>query len=148
MNRPFILETDASDRGIGAILKQDENIVRIFSGKFNKSEEHYSVVEKETLAIVKTVLHYKNMIFNSKIIVRTDNRDLIHIGQLTKRIERWKVILEEFDLDIQYLKGIHNKFADTFSRLCKLDTLIILKPTLETDIKTLQSKHQSTKLYA
>ncbi|KAG0419853.1 Retrovirus-related Pol polyprotein from transposon gypsy [Dictyocoela roeselum] len=75
---PFILETDASDRGMGAILKQNEKIVGIYSYKFNKSEENYSVVEKETFAIVKVLHHFKNIIFNSRVTVKTDNRDLIH----------------------------------------------------------------------
>ncbi|KAG0439306.1 Transposon Tf2-9 polyprotein [Dictyocoela muelleri] len=148
MNKPFILESDASDRGIGAVLKQENTIVGLYSAKFNKSEENYSVVEKETLAIVKAVLHFKTIIFNSKIIVKTDNWDLLSIGPLTKRMERWKVILEEFDINIEYLKGANNKFADTFSRLCVLDEpkQIIYNPV--SDIKKLQEKHQSTMIYA
>ncbi|KAG0416667.1 Retrovirus-related Pol polyprotein from transposon opus, partial [Dictyocoela roeselum] len=48
VSKPFVLGSDASDRGIGSILKQENNIVDVFSAKFNKTEENYSVVEKET----------------------------------------------------------------------------------------------------
>lgn len=67
VRKDFILETDASDRGFGAILKQDNKILGFFSSKFNKTEENYSIVEKETLAIVKSILHFKNLIFNRKV---------------------------------------------------------------------------------
>ncbi|KAG0422027.1 Transposon Tf2-9 polyprotein, partial [Dictyocoela muelleri] len=82
ISKPFVLESDGSERGMGSILKQENQIVGIYSAKFNQTEENYSVVEKETLAILKSLLHFKNIIFNSKIIVKTDNRDLIHIGPI------------------------------------------------------------------
>lgn len=44
IKRPFTIETDASEHAMGAILKQDNHIVGIYSYKFNKSEENYTVV--------------------------------------------------------------------------------------------------------
>ncbi|KAG0420474.1 Transposon Tf2-6 polyprotein [Dictyocoela roeselum] len=117
ISKPFELESDASDRGMGSILRQENKIVGIFSAKFNKTEENYSVVEKETWAIVKSLLHFKNIIFNSRIIVKTDNKDLMHIGSMSKRLERWKIILEEFQIEMQYIEGKHNSTADTLSRI-------------------------------
>ncbi|KAG0438123.1 Retrovirus-related Pol polyprotein from transposon 17.6 [Dictyocoela muelleri] len=116
-NKPFELETDASDRGLGAILKQEHNMVGIYSVKFNQSELNYSIVEKEMLAIAKSLLHFKNIIFNSKVIVKTDNRDIIHLGPLSKRVERWKAIFEEFQIEMKYIQGKNNYSADTLSRI-------------------------------
>ncbi|KAG0437950.1 hypothetical protein DMUE_3393 [Dictyocoela muelleri] len=88
------------------------------------------------------------MIFNSKIIVKTDNRDLIHVGNLTKRIERLKVILEEFDIDIQYLKETSNKTADAFSRLYSFSTDDYSKYAPLSDIQKWQYNNKSTMIYS
>ncbi|KAG0435920.1 Transposon Tf2-6 polyprotein, partial [Dictyocoela muelleri] len=117
IKKPFTIETDASERAMGAILKQNNNIVGIYSYKFNKSEEKYTVVEKETFAIAKALIHFKNIIFNSKVIVKTDNKDLITTGPLTKRTERWKSILQEFNITLEHIKGKNNKYADAISRI-------------------------------
>ncbi|KAG0439688.1 Retrovirus-related Pol polyprotein from transposon [Dictyocoela muelleri] len=117
ISKPYVLESDASERAMESILKQENQIVRIYRTKFNKTEENYSVVEKENLAIVKSLLHFKNIIFNSKIIVKTDNKDLIHIGPISKRLERRKLNFEEYQNEIEYIMGKESASADTLFRL-------------------------------
>ncbi|KAG0441110.1 Retrovirus-related Pol polyprotein from transposon [Dictyocoela muelleri] len=89
---------------MGGILKQEENILGIFSYKFNENEENYSVVEKETLSIIKSVLHFNNSIFNSNIIFKTDNRDQIHEASGQKN-RNYKILLEEFSLKFNTCKA-------------------------------------------
>jgi hypothetical protein len=72
---PFDLWTDASEVGISAILTQKNNLVGIYSSKLIPSERNYTVCEKEMLAIIKGITHFKNIIYNSKINVKTDNRN-------------------------------------------------------------------------
>ncbi|KAG0431927.1 Transposon Tf2-11 polyprotein, partial [Dictyocoela muelleri] len=116
INLPFQLKTDASDTCIGATLKQKEKIIGFYSYKLNKSEKNYTIVEKETLDIIKSLLHFKNIIFNSPIEVRTDNANLLYNGPLSKRIERWKYVLQEFNITFKHIKGKNNTIADSFSR--------------------------------
>ncbi|KAG0434520.1 Retrovirus-related Pol polyprotein from transposon gypsy, partial [Dictyocoela muelleri] len=83
----FTLKCDASKTGIGSVLTQNDKLIGIFSSKFSGPEENYSVVEKEVLAIIKSLKHFKSLIYNSKIYILTDNKNLTFNGELTKRIE-------------------------------------------------------------
>jgi hypothetical protein len=66
-SKEFILET-------GATLKQQDEIIGLFSKKFSKTELNYSIVEKEALGIIKALEHFKPIIFNSNILIRTDHK--------------------------------------------------------------------------
>ncbi|KAG0420206.1 Retrovirus-related Pol polyprotein from transposon, partial [Dictyocoela roeselum] len=116
LNVPFTLKCDASDRGIGSVLEQNGRVIGYFSKKYTKCEENYTVIEKEVLSILRSVQHFRQIIFNTKIIIMTDNANIIFQGDITKRINRWKLILEEYDYELLHIKGELNKKADYLSR--------------------------------
>ena len=63
MNRPFALQVDASDVGAGAVLFQSgsdgvERPVSFFSRKFSSYQINYSVIEKESLALIWALQHF------------------------------------------------------------------------------------------
>lgn len=99
--KDFVIETDASDFATGAVLMQENKVVGLYSSKLSKSELNYTVIEKETLAIIKALNHFKPIIFNSSIKLHTDNANLIFNGELTKRLQRWKLMLEEYDYTVE-----------------------------------------------
>ena len=79
--KPFILDVDASNYAIGAVLSQlDENgkehIIRYGSKTLNKSEVNYSATKKELLAMVYFIDHFKYYISNKKFTLRTDRSSL------------------------------------------------------------------------
>lgn len=76
-SKEFVLETDACDIGCGAVLKQENNLIGFFGFKFNPSERNYTIMEKEALGITRSIQHFRTLIFNSKIIVKTDNANNI-----------------------------------------------------------------------
>ncbi|KAG0440651.1 Retrovirus-related Pol polyprotein from transposon 17.6 [Dictyocoela muelleri] len=108
LNVEFLLKCDASEKAMGAILTQEEKLVGIFSKKYNEQEINYSNTEKEALAITKAILHFKQLIYNSKIIIMTDNKNLLFNGPMTKRLNRMKFILEELDYELRHISGIKN----------------------------------------
>lgn len=91
--KPLKLEVDANEISCGAVLYQKDKVLGIYSAKFNNTESNYTIVEKETLAGVKGIEHFKPIIFNSKIIIYTDNANILAKKSLTKRINRWKLVL-------------------------------------------------------
>ncbi|KAG0417797.1 Transposon Tf2-6 polyprotein, partial [Dictyocoela roeselum] len=116
LNEPFKLKCDASENGIGRVLFQKGQIIGIYSKKFNTQEVSKTIPEKEALAILKSVDHFKHLVYNSKIIIQTDNKNFIFKGLLTKRLNRMKMLLEEFDYELEYIEGQRNKEADQVER--------------------------------
>ncbi|KAF9761098.1 Retrovirus-related Pol polyprotein from transposon 17.6 [Nosema granulosis] len=115
--KPFTLTTDASDIGLGATLTQENNLIGLYSYKLTQTQQRYTVMEKELLAIIKALQHFKNIIFNSQILIKTDNANITFLKDSTNsRVQRWRLLLEEFDYTLEHIKGTTNTAADHFSR--------------------------------
>ncbi|TBU05616.1 reverse transcriptase, partial [Hamiltosporidium magnivora] len=74
-NKKFRLETDASDLGMGSVLMQDDKIIGYFSRKFKKTELNYTIVEKEYLAILMSMIHFKTIIQGTYVEIFTDSKN-------------------------------------------------------------------------
>ncbi|KAI5152754.1 hypothetical protein ENBRE01_2980 [Enteropsectra breve] len=113
----FIMDTDASALAIGATLFQKQGVIGIYSKKLTASQQNYSNTERELLAIVEALKYFRTLIYGTKIIVRTDHSNLLYSPELhTSRAQRWKLLLEEYDVDLKYIPGQQNIAADTLSR--------------------------------
>ena len=80
--REFLLGTDASDQGIGAVLSQiqsdgQERVVAYASRLLSKSERRYCVTRKELLAVVVFLHHFRQYLLGRKFILRTDHSSLM-----------------------------------------------------------------------
>lgn len=117
-NKTFTLETDASQTGFGARLVQDNKIVGFYSHKLTPKEANYTVMEKEIMSIVRSLEYFKHLIWNSKIEIKTDNKDLISKKNLSSRAQKCQLRLEEFNYELLLIPGKNNVNADTLSRLC------------------------------
>lgn len=127
LNRPFKLEVDASNVGAGAVLLQDDeqgiaHPVSYFSRKFNKNQLNYSVIEKETLALIFALQHFEVYVGCSvqPLIVFTDHSPLTFLSKLynhNQRLTRWSLFLQSYNLDIRHKKGVENILADALSRV-------------------------------
>lgn len=95
-NMPYELYTEASGHSLGAVLLQNKKLIGLYSCKLKGSDPNYIVVEKETLAILKPLSFFKNIVFNDKITCYTDNKNLLEESEITKRFNRWKLISSEF----------------------------------------------------
>lgn len=121
-NKNFDMYTDASEHGAGAILKQDTKIISYYSYKFNKAEKNYNVVEKEMLAIIKALESFKTIIFGARINIYTDNKNNTYDTDCTsKRCQRWKLLLSEYDYTLNHINTKQNIPADFLSRCTNLN---------------------------
>lgn len=117
-SKPFLLETDASDLGMGSVLLQNGKIIGIFSKKLTEVQTRYTTMEKELLAIIESLKYFKQIILGSQIIIKTDNLNLKADSPIDNgRVQRWKLILEEFNISLNYQKGVDNIAADYLSRI-------------------------------
>lgn len=120
----FILTTDASDVGCGAVLSQniDGNDLPIaFASKsFTPGEKNKSVILKELTAIHWAIDYFKAYLYGRKFVIRTDHRPLVFLFNMknpTSKLTRMRLDLEDFDFTIEYIQGKTNVTADALSRI-------------------------------
>ena len=118
----IILQTDASDYGIGAILFQiigDEKRPIAFVSKSMTASQiaNWPANEKEAYAIWFSMTKLEYLLRDVHFRLQTDHRNLTFISlQGSPRVRRWKLAIQEFDFDIEYIKGADNMVADRLSR--------------------------------
>lgn len=122
----LVVDTDASDVGLGAVLSQIgvdgiERPIAFASRSLAENEKKWTVMERECLAVVWAVTEqFHCYLYGSKFTVRTDNRPLAWLRKLKKpppRIARWILKLQEYEFEIIHRPGSRNSNADTLSRL-------------------------------
>lgn len=126
---PVELHTDASAEGYGAILIQKKNnlphVVEYYSRRTSEVESRYHSYELETLAVVRSVEHFRHYLYGRRFTVYTDCNSLKASKSkvdLTPRVHRWWAILQAYDFDIIYREGRGMEHADYFSRNLQLNT--------------------------
>ncbi|KAA1131665.1 hypothetical protein PGTUg99_050095 [Puccinia graminis f. sp. tritici] len=179
---PFILDTDASGQNIGAVLQQDPNGEKIDknfdleqfsktvknanlkpiayeSRKLSKTEQNYSAQERELLAIVHALKHFRGYIEGSPILVRTDHESLKYFKtqrHVNRILARFVDEIEFFNVHIIYRPGPEQIAADALSRKPDgpsdleppevADSLFSIEPVIEDTFKRLQelrNEHES-----
>jgi len=76
-----------------------------------------TTAERELLSIAETLKEYRNILLGQQIEVFTDHKNLVYKHFNTERVMRWRLLLEEFDPKLTYVKGTNNIVADALSRL-------------------------------
>ena len=117
----FEVIVDASPTGLGAILTQDGGVISYASKALSDVESRYTQTEREMLAIVWGIEHFHLYVYGSIFTVRTDHKPLLGIFKGSKpasaRIERWRLQLTPYGLDLVYKPGCDdNNPADFLSR--------------------------------
>ncbi|GBG63262.1 hypothetical protein CBR_g37348 [Chara braunii] len=125
-DKPFIVTTDASQYGIGAVLVQHEGPklrpVEYMSKKMPSQKLAKSTYEKELHAVYNALTHWRHYLLGRFFILRTDHQTLRWMrtqSVLSDALKRWIEVIEQYDFDPQYLKGEYNKVADALS--CRPD---------------------------
>lgn len=123
-DKRFILQTDASDKGLGAVLSQldedgNDHAVAYYSKKLIPAEINYTVIERESLAIVRAVEHFRMYLTGVHFQVVTDHECLKYLQarkDCTGRLTRWALKLQEYDFEVKHRPGAQNGNADRLSR--------------------------------
>jgi len=123
-DRELLLETDASIKGLGAVLaqKQDDSRVRPIayaSRTLQPHEKNYGVSELEALGVVWALKHFRHYIYGHHCQVFTDHealKALLNTPHPSGKLARWGMAIQELDLEIVHRAGRHNVSADALSR--------------------------------
>ena len=131
-SRPMIIQADASDMGIGAVLAQKdidnkEYVIEYYSYKFSDREKKYAPTEKEMLAVLKAIRHFKYYIEFNELTIYSDHHALqylMNMKVMSGRLSRWILELQPFVNKIQHRAGINMTVPDALSRIYKITTKI------------------------
>jgi hypothetical protein len=126
-DREFVLFTDASNVAMGAALCQEDEDgtmrpVTLWSRKLSDTEQRYSTIEREALAIVYFLEKFRHYLLGRRFLLVTDHKPLLYIvqgGALNSKLARWSLRIQEFNFDIAHLQGEQMVVADALSRVTK-----------------------------
>jgi len=124
-SKPFIINTDASGTGLGAVLYQEqdgaERVVAYASRGLRKNEINYPAHKLEYLALKWAVADkFHDYLYRNQFLVRTDNNPLTYVlssAKLDATSHRWLAALSAYNFSIQYHSGKKNIDADALSRI-------------------------------
>ena len=123
---PFVLHTDSSSEGLGAVLYQKQNgklrVIAYVSRSVSKSESHYPAHKLEFLALKWAVCEkFHEYLYGSNLFeVYTDNNPLTYVLSAAKLAacgQRWVAKLANYNFTIKYKSGLSNVEADALSRI-------------------------------
>lgn len=127
-SKPFIIQCDASNKGIGAVLCQKidnvERPVAYLSRQLNDREQLYSTSERELLSIVYAIEKFRPYVEGSHFTIITDHSALKMLHKMKDphgRLARWAMNLQQFSFDVIHRPGKSNVVPDALSR--SIDTI-------------------------
>jgi hypothetical protein len=118
--KEFVIETDACNSGIGAVLSQEGHPIAYFSKGLSATNKKLSTYEKEFLAVMMTIDKWRSYLHRNAFLIKTDHQSLSHLQDQTlftdlKRKAMRK--LSGLQFKFAYKKGPENKVVDALSRV-------------------------------
>ena len=120
---PFVLDTDASNEGIGAVLSQvhegHERVIGYYSKRLDKCQRQYCTTRRELLAIVKSIAHFRPYLYGQHFTLRADHSSLqwlMHFRDPEGQWARWLQQLQQYHFTILHRPGRSHGNADGLSR--------------------------------
>ena len=116
---PFTFHIDTSDKKFGDVTIQNNKPIAFLSIRLSKPQRNYTTNEKEILTIVECLKQIHGILFGYGINVLFDHKNLVYATTLSEsqRVMCWRLILEDFEPNIQHIAGVDNIVADTLSRM-------------------------------
>lgn len=127
--KPFVLATDASLSGVGAVLYQPigderpsvDNVVAFSSSSLQPHQRRYNVYRRELLAVLHGLRAFRHYLFGIRFTLETDHRSLLfmqsHQHELSDTLSRWWDEITQFSFEVRHIPGATNLLPDALSRL-------------------------------
>ncbi|GBG83753.1 hypothetical protein CBR_g37554 [Chara braunii] len=120
---PFVVTTDASQYGIGAVLQQDDNNgyrpVEFMSARIPSEKVATSTYERELYALEQALEHWKHYLLGRHFKVYSDHEMLRWLktqAKMTPKLTMWAAEIDKYDFELKPVKGKYNVVADALSR--------------------------------
>ena len=124
-NKEYLLETNASNLGLGAVLSQKQSdgryhLVAFGSRALHGAEVNYHSTKLKCLAMKWSIKHFQTYQLGHCFKVHMDNNPLMYFltsPNMDAMKQRWIKELAKYDFSLKYQKGKNNTVADTLSRI-------------------------------
>ena len=120
---PFLLDTDASNVGVGAVLSQvhdgEERVIAYYSHALSRPERNYCTTRRELLAVVRAIENFHPYLYGRLFTVRTDHASLqwlLTFKNPEGQMARWLEKLQTYDFCVEYRASKGHQNADVLSR--------------------------------
>ncbi|GBG64531.1 hypothetical protein CBR_g45227 [Chara braunii] len=120
---PFVVTTDASQYGLGAVLQQDDGNgyrpVEFMSARMPSEKVATSTYERELYALTQALDHWKHYLLGRHFKVYSDHETLRWLktqAKMTPKLTRWAAEIDQYDFELKPVKGKYNVVADALNR--------------------------------
>ena len=115
----FVLQTNASTVGLGAVLEQDGHVVAYASRSLTTPERQYSVIQRECLAVVYALKQFRHYLLGRDFKLLADHAPLqwLSAQKMEGMLCCWMLAMQEYDFRIVYCKDSSNSNAGALSRI-------------------------------
>ncbi|CAH9101779.1 unnamed protein product [Cuscuta epithymum] len=136
----FVIYTDASKMGLGAVLMQNERVIAYASRQLKEYEANYPTHDLELAAVIHALKIWRHYLYGVQCKIFTDHKSLKYIftqKDLNMRQRRWLELVKDYDCEILYHPGKANKVADALSRKSSatLMVMMVMDPKLRKEIE-------------
>jgi len=138
-SKTFVVETDASGLGIGAVLMQEGHLIAYFSKALSLRHQTLSTYEKELMAVVLAMEKWRPYLLGRHFIIKTRHFSLKYLMEqklTTVFHSKWLPKLMGYDYEIHYKQGKENLVADGLSRLYGMQLLALTLSSISSDLMT------------
>ena len=111
-DKEFKIHTDDKDFQLWAVISHKGKPIALYSRKLTEAQRRYTVLEMELLSIVETLKEFRTILLDQILRTYTDNKTCTCKHFNTNRVLIWRLILEEYGPDIEYIQGEKNILAD------------------------------------
>ena len=124
-NKETVLQTDASKKGFGAVILQEEQPIYYASRALTSAEKNYQNLEREAQAAVWGMEKFHYFLYGRKFILQTDQKPLVsifrkHMIDVSPRIQRITIRAWQYEFEPQHIPG-RNNISDALSRVTPLE---------------------------
>jgi len=115
----FVIYCDASRKGLGAVLMQNERVIAYASRQLKTHEVNYPTHDLELASVVHALKIWRHYLLGKRCDIYTDHKSLKYIftqKELNLRQRRWLELMKDYDLQLRYHPGKANTVADALSR--------------------------------